>query len=72
MKERITLSIFFGTKILAEFAFANITHKSLWCDLLLGANRRFGATKAPFVQKKNRTTLGTVYSGLNFRRSGLR
>ena len=33
-------------KTLAEFAFANVTHKSLCCDLLLGARRRFGAAQS--------------------------
>ena len=53
----ITLSIFvLVRKYSPEFAVANVTHKSLCCDLLLGANRRFGATKAPSVQNKKQTT----------------
>ena len=53
----ITLSIFvLVRKYSPEFAVANVTHKSLCCDLLLWANRRFGATKAPPVQNKKQTT----------------
>ena len=54
----ITLSIFvLVRKYSPEFAVANVTHKSLCCDLLLGANRRFGATKALFPSKRKTVPL---------------